>query len=113
MKKKQLPPLTRPKSIRQPASVQAAPHSWLLNEWTEVAPHVAPNKTEAAKHLVRFHRDELIAAGAIARFGRELVVLGGPYTAWMRRRTALVADYQLPMNASKHTNGEPRGAASN
>jgi hypothetical protein len=84
-------PITRPK-------VQLPPHSWIVNRWSEFAPHVAPNTTAAAKHLVRCYRNELVAAGALARLGRELVMFGGPYAVWLAKRTALVEGYKMPMN---------------
>jgi hypothetical protein len=78
------------------------PHSWVLNRWSECAAHVAPNTTPAAKHLVRCYRDELVAAGALARLGRELVIFGGPYAAWLAKRTKLVDGYLIKPNEDKN-----------
>jgi hypothetical protein len=69
---------------------------------TQHAPHVFPNTTQAARYVVRFHRAELIAAGALVRVGRELCILGGPYAKWLVRKARLVASYTVPMNAPEH-----------
>jgi hypothetical protein len=92
------------KAPSRAVKADVAPHSWLVSKWTECAPHVAPNTTASAKHMVRCHQDELVAAGALTRLGRDLVILGGPYSAWLAKRKDRVAGYELKMNA-KRANG--------
>jgi hypothetical protein len=99
-KKNPVRPAAPSKAIR----ADVAPHSWYVSRWTEHAPGVVPNTTAAARHLVRCHRDELTAAGALTRVGRELVIMGAPYSAWLVKQRGRVADYELKMNA-KHGNG--------
>ena len=73
-------------------------HSWSISTWpTDVYPH----DTERARYLVRAHRDELVAARAIARIGRELVILGEPYTKWLERQVSAVPGFECPANRSK------------
>lgn len=84
----------------KPPVREGLPHSWMLRDWERVASHVAPNTLSAAKHLIRSNRDALVEAGALSRIGRELVVYGPPYSAWMfsEANRKLVADFQPPMN---------------
>jgi hypothetical protein len=74
---------------------------------------VFPNTSEAAHYVVRFHRAELIAAGALVRVGRRLCVLGGPYASWLIKKAKLVTEYTVPMNALEHahTRGGRDGTA--
>ncbi len=74
------------------------PHSWPINSWP---PGVYPNTTTSGRYLVRAHRDELIAAGALSRVGRELVVLGAGYGVFLARQAERVADYACPANAAR------------
>lgn len=67
----------------KPVVKEGLPHSWYVRDWEKVAPHVAPNTLTAAKHLVRSNRDALVDAGALGRIGRELVIYGPPYSAWL------------------------------
>lgn len=77
-------------------TVAKAPHSWDIEHWPE---SVYPHSEGRARYLLRAYRDELLAAGALTRVGRELVVLGARYARWLERRTAEVPGY--PSNASK------------
>jgi hypothetical protein len=43
--------------------------------------------------LCRAYRDELLAAGALTRVGRELVVLGARYARWLESRACEVPGY--------------------
>jgi hypothetical protein len=74
------------------------PHSWALSEWTEQAPDVYPNSTPRARYLFRSNNDSLVAAGAVVRVGRELVVLGDRYARWLERRAAHVPGYAIAAN---------------
>jgi hypothetical protein len=42
---------------------------------------------------VRVHRQELVAAGALSRVGRELVVLGARYVRWLERKAVDVGHF--------------------
>jgi hypothetical protein len=71
------------------------PHSWLVSAW----PHdVAPNQQSKAKHLVRTHRDELIACGALCRVGRNLTILGEGYATFLARKLGRVDGYEIAPN---------------
>lgn len=56
------------------------PHSWSLGTWPE---EIWPHSTHKARYVVRTHRNELTAAGALTRVGRELVILGEQWHAWL------------------------------
>ena len=71
------------------------PHSWLVADWPA---GVAPNRQTAARHLVRTHRDELIACGALCRVGRSLTMLGEGYATLLARRIAKVENYSIAPN---------------
>ncbi len=84
------------------AAAAIAPHSWDLEHW----PHdVYPHSESRARWLLRARRNELIAAGALVRVGRELVVLGGPYARWLARQAEHVVGYE------SNANRRPAGAA--
>lgn len=74
---------------------EIAPHSWCIEDWP---PGVYPGSVSRGRYIVRAHRDELMAAGALARVGRELVVMGGRYAAWLERRAAKVPGYEVAAN---------------
>ena len=59
---------------------------------------VYPNSTKAAKYLIRVHKEELVLAGAIARVGKNIVVLGDRYEAWLQAKAADVMDYDIAAN---------------
>ena len=52
---------------------EAAPHSWSIETWPA---HVYPGSADRARYFIRTHKDELFAAGALTRPGRELVIIG-------------------------------------
>jgi hypothetical protein len=79
---------------REP-SAQPAPHSWDLEHWP---PGVYPHTEGRARYVVRAHRDELLAAGAISRVGRELVVLGSRYARWLEGQSTRVPGYEIAAN---------------
>jgi hypothetical protein len=61
-----------------------APHSWDLEHWPS---NVYPHSESRARWLLRAHRDELLAAGALTRIGREIVVLGARYSRWLESKS--------------------------
>jgi hypothetical protein len=74
---------------------QPAPHSWDLGRWP---PHVYPGTERRGRYVLRVHRQELLAAGALVRVGRELVVIGARYQRWLEKHAALVPDFECPAN---------------
>jgi hypothetical protein len=77
----------------------ALPHSWLASEWPA---NVAPNRQGAAKHLIRTHRQELIACGALCRIGRSVTVLGAGYAVFLAKRMGTpVTDFLIAPNAQR------------
>jgi hypothetical protein len=49
------------------------PHSWPVSDWP---PDVYPNKSGPGNYLVKRHREELTACGALSRIGRDLAPFG-------------------------------------
>ena len=87
------------------------PHSWDLEHWPA---HVYPHATNRARWLLRAYRQQLIAAGALSRVGREIVVLGRQYARWLEHRAAeKVADYvpNSRTTASRQTAAKPANDA--
>jgi hypothetical protein len=71
------------------------PHSWDIEHWpASVYPHT-PNR---GRYVVRSHRNELLAVGALTRVGRDLVVIGAPYTKFLAKRAERVANYEIAPN---------------
>jgi hypothetical protein len=79
-------------------SVESIPHSFLLKNWP---PHVAPGSVSKARRMVREYRTELTAAGALARVGRELVIIGARFEKWLQKRGAEVPGYECPANRAR------------
>jgi hypothetical protein len=84
-------------------AVQAAPQSWDLEHWPA---HVYPHDKARARYLIRAHKCELIAAGALARIGREFVIIGMPYTRWLQKQTTRAAVYDIAPNRASRIEGE-------
>ena len=80
------------------ASNTSIPHSWSLKDWPQ---DIYPNDSGKARYSVRAHRDELTAAGALVRVGRELVIIGAPYVRWMQKKGAAVHGYECGANKSE------------
>lgn len=83
---------------RTPSTAAPAPHSWDLEHWP---PGVYPHAEGRARYLLRCHRDELMAAGALVRVGRELVVIGDRYSRWLQTRAADVPGFQSNANVTR------------
>jgi hypothetical protein len=66
-------------STRKP-DVKPVPHSWDFAHWPE---HVYPHTESRARYLVRAFGQELEAARALRRIGREIVFDGARYVRWM------------------------------
>jgi hypothetical protein len=71
------------------------PHSWGVAHWP---PHVYPGNPAAGRYLVRAHRDELGAYGALTRIGRDLVVLGEGFARFLAAKQDRVSGYQIAAN---------------
>lgn len=66
------------------------PQSWSTDAWPlGVFPRSSEQEDEDAinkiRWLVRSQRDELVEAGALVRIGRQLVILGPNYFAWLAK----------------------------
>jgi hypothetical protein len=79
-------------------NVSAIPHSWCTEDWP---PGVYPCRPSRAKYILRSHRDELVAAGALTRIGRDLVVLGAPYVAWLTKNSNRVDGFEIAPNRAR------------
>lgn len=78
------------------------PHSWAIDSWPE---HVFPNDRRKARYLVRVHRTELIAVGALSRVGRTLIVLGDRYDRWLQKQSGRVPGFQIAANQVGQVHG--------
>ncbi len=79
-------------------AAEPAPHSWDLEHWPQA---VYPHTTGRARYMVRAHKTELMAAGALSRVGRELIVLGARYTKWLESRATAVPDFEVAANRKR------------
>lgn len=77
---------------------EKVPHSWAIEDWPA---GVYPGRVSRGRYIIRSHRDELVAAGALTRIGRELVVMGAAYEQWMQRQSGRVAGFDLAVNDQK------------
>lgn len=82
----------------QVESAGAAPHSWDLEHWPGA---VYPHTSGRARYLIRTHRSDLLLSGALVRVGRELVILGDRYTAWLRARVKNVSAFDCAANSAR------------
>lgn len=89
-----------PKKQASPPGVAFASVS--PREWTERASHIWPHTSKRADYICRAYRDELVAAGALVRVGRELVIRLEAYDRWLAKRARMVADYDVPANRDEH-----------
>lgn len=71
------------------------PHSWSVELWP---PTVWPGSPSRGRYVTRAFRDALIAEGALARVGRELIVFGDRYTRFLQRRAVNVPGYEIAAN---------------
>jgi hypothetical protein len=77
------------------SQAERAPHSWAIDQWPAT---VYPHTPSRARYIVRANRDELIAARALSRVGRDLVVLGEGYARWLAKRVAKVEGFDIAPN---------------
>ncbi len=74
------------------------PHSWSINDWPQ---GVHPGNSARGRYLIRTNKCDLLAAGALARVGRELVVLGDRYTRWLERQASRVPEFEIAPNRER------------
>ena len=87
------------KPAKPKISAPALPHSWSLRDWPEgVYPGAA-----RARYAVRAHRAELLACGALTRIGREIVVLGAGYSAWLAQQAGRVEGFEIAPNREERS----------
>ena len=72
------------------SDVAQAPQSWDIENWPA---NVWPHTTSRARYTLRIFRAELVAAGALARVGREIIILGSRYVAWLASKAGAVTDF--------------------
>jgi hypothetical protein len=80
---------------RQKIPVASVPHSWSIEDWPR---DVFPGSATDGRYIVNSHRGELMAAGALTRIGRKLVVIGGPYVGWMQGQSHRVDGFRIAPN---------------
>ena len=78
--------------------VPAVPHSWSIADWPS---SVYPNDPKRGRYLVREHKAELLASGALVRVGRELVIMGARYSKFLERQASRVPDFECAANAAR------------
>jgi hypothetical protein len=69
--------------------------SWAVKKWP---PNVFPGNPSRGRRIVREHRSDLLQAGAIARVGRELVVIGARYQRWLEKQATNVPGFECAAN---------------
>jgi hypothetical protein len=69
---------------------------WNCANWPQ---HVYPHDPDSGRHLIRSRQDALLKAGALVREGRELVVIGHHYIAWLQSLSKGVREIDMPCNA--------------
>jgi hypothetical protein len=85
------------------ASVKISlPHSWTVEGWPD---GVYPGSASRGRYIIRMHKQSLLAAGALARVGRDLVVLGPSYQRWLELRRADVPGYAIAPNLAPAAGG--------
>lgn len=89
--------MPQPSTAKSPA-IGEVPHSWPVAKWPAA---VFPNNTPDARNLVRFFRKELVAAKALTRIGKKLVVMGDKYDSWLRSRSSEVESFQSPFDKNR------------
>ena len=88
------------------SAVEKIPHSWSVEDWPQI---VYPRSSSKGRYILRANRDALVAAGALVRVGRDLVVIGPAYEKWLVKQGGRVAEFEIAPNAAPvPRNGEPR-----
>lgn len=79
-------------------AVESMPQSWAIPDHPR---GVYPGDPSKMKYLSRAYRDELMACGALARIGRDLVVLGAGYAAWLAKNQNRVHGFEIAPNRDR------------
>jgi len=74
------------------------PHSWSIDDWP---PGAFPGSPARGRYLVRMYRREMLQAGALARVGRSLIVIGERYGRFLEKRAARVPDFEIAANRKR------------
>ena len=82
------------------SKVISVPHSWAVTEWPQ---DIYPHNPSRGRYIIRAHRDELVAAGALTRIGRDLVIFGAGYNSWLRKQADKVAGFDIAPNRAAGT----------
>lgn len=82
--------------------------SWSVPKWPD---DVYPNSPTRARRVLRQYRNELMAYGALARIGRELIVFAEPYSKWVRSKASAVADFKIAPNEKRPASNVEESAA--
>lgn len=82
--------------------------SWSVPMWPA---DVYPNTPTRARRVLRQYRNELMACGALARIGRELIVFAEPYSKWVRSKASAVAGFKIAPNEKRVANDITESAA--
>ena len=75
--------------------VAPVPHSWAVRDWPL---GIFPGSSRSARWLIRCNKPELVAAGALVRVGRQLVVIGSRYSRWLERQASEVPGFDIAPN---------------
>jgi hypothetical protein len=78
------------------SAAEKIPHSWSVEDWP---PSVYPCRASKGRYILREYRDALVAAGALVRVGRDLVVIGPAYEKWLAKQASRVAGFEIAPNA--------------
>lgn len=76
-------------------SALPVPHSWTPPDWPL---HVYPGTERKGRYIIQQHREELVRLGALTRVGRDLVVIGRPYAAWVQTQGHRVVGFEIAPN---------------
>lgn len=79
------------------SAVEKIPHSWSVEDWPQI---VYPRSSSKGRYILRANRDALVAAGALVRVGRDLVVIGPAYEKWLVKQGGRVAEFEIAPNAA-------------
>ena len=79
-------------------TVEKIPHSWTIEDWPAA---VYPCRASRGRYIIRMHSSELVACGALTRVGRDLVVLGYGYAAWLQKQSGRVANFEIAPNRAR------------
>lgn len=82
-------------------TVVVIPHDWTFKRWPS---DVYPYDGIKGRHLVNQNRERLVAAGALVRVGKTLVILSAGYFKWLRSNSVrvMIPEYEPAGNRPQH-----------